>query len=348
MPSSLPLPLRPLRTRTRTRFGLAACAITLALSFAAPASAQDAQKQAMGRALFNEGMSLYTKGDYESACPKFEASLEHYAGLGTRGKLAECYEKLGRFASAWQQYREVAQLATRQGDPNREQVAAGRAKSLEPKLSYITIVVPPGRDVPGLVIKRGGKEVDLAKIGAAELVDSGGIAIEVAAPGRKTFSGQLTVMNGQSARFEVPVLESTAPAPVTSQPPPPVDEPPATLRGDPPAWHKPVGLVLIGGGVVSFAVGGVLGLAAKSKYDGAFDGGGCDSATKTCDAPGQQAVDDARSQASLATIMFGAGGVLVVAGAVVLLTAPSGSSRAIRVSPTTYAGGGGVVIGGAL
>ncbi len=331
-----------------SRLTLAASVALIAVATSAsPARAQDAQSQAMGRTLFNEGMSFFTKGDYESACPKFEASLKQFPGLGTRGKLAECYEKLGRFASAWQQYREVAQLATRQGDPTREQIAAERAKSLEPKLSYVTIVVPPARDVTGLVIKRGGRVLERSKIGSAEPVDAGSVAMEVSAPERKTFTGQITVMNGQSARFEVPALESLTPAATAAPSSATSDAPPAS-GSEPLAWHKPVGLVLVGTGIAAFAVGGVLGVAAKSKYDGAFDGGGCDRGSKTCDGPGQSAVDDARSQASLSTILFGAGGVLVVAGAIVLLTAPSGSPGAIRVSPTSYAGGGGLSVGGAL
>ena len=315
---------------------------------ATPARAQDAQAQAMGRALFNEGTTLFNKGDFEAACPKFEASLKNYPGLGTRGKLAECYEKLGRYASAWAAYREVAQLAMRSGDPTREQVASGRAKSLEPKLSYLTITLPPANDVPGLVIKRGTAELERAKLGSAEPVDSGGITIEISAPGRKTFTTQLTAMQGQSTKFEVPSLVPTESAVAPPPPPPPSGAEPPGVHGDPPAWQKPVGLVLVGVGVVGMGVGGVFGLSAKSKYNGAFDGGGCDRATKSCDAPGQSAVDDARSKATLSTILFAAGGALTVAGAVVFLTAPSSSARALKVSPTTYAGGAGLSVSGAL
>ncbi len=313
------------------------------------AHAQDAQAQAAGRALFNEGVALFNKGEFEAACPKFEASLKQFPGIGTRGKLAECYEKVGRYASAYQAYREVAQLATRNGDPAREQVASERAKALEPKLSYVTVILPPAHDVAGLVVKRNGREVERAKLGAAEPVDSGTVAIDVTAPGRKPFSGHINVMQGLAVKFEVPSLtpeaSAAAPAPTPASPPP--DEG-AAIHGDPPAWQKPVGLVLIGAGVVGLGVGGVLGLSAKSKYDGAFDGGGCDAATKTCNANGQSAVDGARSTATVSTLVFGAGAALGLAGVVVFLTAPSGRPRAIHIAPTTYAGGAGVSIGGAL
>jgi hypothetical protein len=324
--------------------------LAIAVSMAgSPAHAQDAQNQAAGRALFNEGMSFFTKGDYESACPKFEASLKAFPGIGTRGKLAECYEKSGRYASAWLAYREVAQLATRTGDPTREQIAAERAKSLEPKLSYVTIVVSPQHDVPGLVVKRGGKEVERAKLGAAEPVDSGTIPIEASAPGKRTFTGQIAVMNGQSARFEVPALESTSvAAPVSAPVTMPAGRESTTVHGDPPSWQKPTGLVLMGVGAVALGVGAIFGLAARSKYDGAFESGSCDRGSKACDEVGQNAIEDANSKATLSTIMFVAGGGLAVAGLVVFLTAPSARSHALRIAPTTYAGGGGLMLGGSL
>jgi hypothetical protein len=344
--------------RPRLFTGIVLLALATSVTSVTPARGQDAQTQAMGRTLFNEGVALFNKGDFESACPKLEASLKAYPGIGTRGKLAECYEKLGRYASAYAAYREVAQLATRSGDPAREQVASERAKSLEPKLSYVTVTVSPANDVAGLVIKRNGREVERAKLGSAEPVDAGSVAIDVSAPGRKPFNAKVTVTQGQAARFEVPALALEGAA---APPPPPAVTPPAppspalagaddstALHGDRPSWQKPLGFVLLGAGVVGMGVGGFFGLSAKTKYNDAFDGGGCDRATKTCDAPGQAAVDDARSKATLSTILFGAGGGLVVVGAIVLLTAPSNKTRALQIAPTTYAGGAGLTLGGLL
>ena len=328
---------------------LASSLVVLALSArVAPAHAQDAQTQ--GRALFNEGAALFAKGDFQAACPKFEASLKQFPGIGTRGKLGECYEKLGRYASAYQAYREVAQLATRSGDPAREQVASERAKSLEPKLSYVTVILPPANDVAGLVVRRNGRELERAKLGAAEPVDSGSVAVEVTAPGRKPYSGRLNVLQGLSVRFEVPAL---APDVVAATPPSTPDaahreDDGAGVREGPASWQRPVGFILLGAGAVGLGVGAILGLSAKSKYDGAFDGGGCDRATKICDGPGQSAVDSARSTATISTVVVGAGAVLGIAGAVILLTAPASRARAIHFAPITYAGGAGLSLGGAL
>lgn len=45
-------------------------------------------------------MRLFAEAQYGEACEQFEASLALVPGMGTRGKLAECYEKVGRTAIA--------------------------------------------------------------------------------------------------------------------------------------------------------------------------------------------------------------------------------------------------------
>lgn len=327
----------------------ASASLLLALAAATasmPARAQDAQTQAMGRALFNEGVALYNAGNYGEACPKLEASLRAYPGIGTRGKLAECYEKLGRHASAWAMYREVAQLATRSGDAAREQIASERARSLEPKLSYLTVSIPPANDVPGLIVKRDGRDIDRSKLGAAEPADPGTVSFEVSAPDKKTVTAQVVLTPGQRARFDVPSLEpAVAPAPH----PEPVAEPVTPRSEERLEWQKPTGLVLGGVGIAGLAVGTIFGLSAQSTYNGAFDDGRCDRATKQCDASGQQAVEDARSLATVSTVLVAAGAAFAVGGAVLYFTAPSSSSRrALRIAPTTWAGGGGLVGSGSF
>jgi len=362
------IPARPLTSASGVwpRLLLVGAFTFAAMATGSAAQAQDAQTQAMGRALFNEGIVLFNEGKYDAACPKLEASLKAYPGLGTRGKLAECYEKLGRYASAWQAYREVAQLATRGGDPTREKVAAERAKALEPRLSYLTLILPPANDVSGMVIKRHGHDVDRAKLGAAEPVDSGVVPLEVTAPGRKTFTTQINVAEAQRVRFEIPALErsfagpvavapvgsatpATAPSNPERAPASPYDEQSPPVHREPSSAQKPIGLVVMGAGVVAVGIGAYFGLDARSTYDGAFDsGGGCDRGSKSCDAAGQSSVDDARQKATVSTILFAAGGALAVGGLVLFLTAPSGQRTGLRLSPAPYAGGAGLVLGSSL
>lgn len=293
-----------------------------------------------GRALFNEGVALFNEGKYDAACTKLEASLKALPGLGTRGKLAECYEKLGRMASAWALYKELAQLAMRAGDVTREKVANERAKALEPKLSYVTVSVG-GHDVPGLVVKRQGKELERSKLNVAEPVDPGTIAFEVTAPGKRPFSNSVNVAAGQSVTVQIPALENLASAAPPPPPPPQKDDaqptfPPPETESTP--WQKPTGLVVAGVGVVVLGVGGVFGLDAKGKYDAPFEDGRCDKGTKQCDANGQSAIDDARSRATLSTIFVVSGVVLAAGGLVLYFTAPSGRRMGVSVTPATTGG----------
>jgi hypothetical protein len=328
------------------------------------ARADDAAEKE-GRALFDEGVALGKQGRWAEACPKLAASLERFPGIGTRGKLAECYEKLGRWASAWKLWKEVAELSGRAGEATRERIAREHAQALEPKLARVTVAIGPASEAPGLVVKRDGVALEAAAIGAAQAVDPGSVTFEVSAPGKKTFSAAVEVAAGQSVTFHVPAPEpaSGGAGAVAAAPPgsgetgatgsasPPT--PPATFEFPAPetdrvAWQKPVGLVVAGLGVAGVAVGSFVGLSAKSTYDSAFEGGGCDGATNQCDASGQSKVDDARSRATLSTILFAAGGALALGGVVLYLTAPRSHRGALRVAPAPYASGAGVLLSGAL
>lgn len=60
--------------------------------------------------------------------------------LGTQIALASCYEKLGKTASAWAEFRAAASAAVKVHD-KRQQFAEEHAAALEPKLSKIAVVV---------------------------------------------------------------------------------------------------------------------------------------------------------------------------------------------------------------
>jgi len=310
------------------------------------ASAQSSEAQAAGRALFDEGMQLFERGKYTDACPKFEASLARYAGIGTRGKLAECYEKIGRTASAWALYREVAALSARAGDNDRQQFAEDHAKALEPKLARITVAAAAdAAAVPGLVVKRNGAALSAGEFGSTVAVDPGEVLIEATAPGYKAWSKRVPVEATRTARVDVPALEQEAAkaeqTPIV-QPPSSGTDTGASHYG----WQRPAGLVVGGVGIATMLVGGYFGLSAKSTYDDAVDNN-CNQSAKTCNSTGLQDTDSARDKATIATILVGAGAAMTVTGVVLFLTAPKkASGTALRVAPDAGAGRAGVVLSG--
>ena len=128
-----------LRLGGRSAHTLGVLSLSIAL-WGRQASAQS--DSAAARALFAEGRQLMSAEKYTEACPKLEESLRLDPGMGTQFNLAHCWEKLGRSASAWAMFLDVAAAARAGNQPQREAAAKERAAALEPKLTRLRVVVP--------------------------------------------------------------------------------------------------------------------------------------------------------------------------------------------------------------
>ena len=190
--------------RTGCRPAAIALAVIAALAVPSPVAA-DAKAEA--QVLFDQGIALFKEGKYVQACGVLEASVEKFPGLGSRGKLAECYEKIDKLAKAWALYREVAAAAKREGDGKRERVAQQRADALLPRVPKITIVVPPAAQRADLAITRDGRPVAAAELGLPVYVDAGKYTIKAAAPGMTPFTDDIEVIDGHTITVEIPVLK---------------------------------------------------------------------------------------------------------------------------------------------
>jgi hypothetical protein len=281
--------------------------------------------------LYDDAEKLTKAGNYAAACPKLAESQRLDPQLGTLLHLAACFEKVGQTASAWGSFADAADLAARLGDP-REKIARERATALGPKLSKLTITVADA-SIAGLEVRRDGVLVGKAQWGFPVATDPGHHTVTATAAGKKPWSKAIDVGPlAAQATLAVPALED---APVASS-----DEAPPR-RG----WQRPVGLVVGGVGLATIAVGGFLGLGAKSKFDDSS--GHCDATG--CDAEGLTMRRDAVDAGNLATIVVGAGAVTAVVGTVLWLTAPHAArpSTARSRAPQIGFGPRGVTVGGA-
>src|ERR1700723_479579 len=101
----------PVLVGPRLRSRVAACAVALATMGASGLAAAQAESEAAARELFNEARELAGKGQYAPACPKLEAASKLYRGSGLLITLGDCYEHLGRTASAWTTFGDAASVA---------------------------------------------------------------------------------------------------------------------------------------------------------------------------------------------------------------------------------------------
>jgi hypothetical protein len=328
-PALHPAPSRR-RKRPSTLVALVLVAVLGGVAQSQPSSDQMAQAQA----LFDEGIRLFNVGRFEEACPKFEASLALVAGIGTRGKLAECYEEVGKTASAWRLYREVARLSRRTNDTLRERVASERVRALEPRLGRLTIRPGPSVAVPGFEVRSNGKVVEPRIFDSEQIVDPGTYIIVVGAPGYALWSSAIRVNEGRRAVVEVGALQLID------------DAGKDTTSG--PSSMRIAAYGLMGGGLVSaFGGGTYFGVKADRKWDEALDGH-CDRVTLECDEIGLELAGEANRNANLANISVGIGVAAAAVGAVLWWrtrdTADTGNQQAMSVSPSLMPQGLGVVL----
>jgi len=299
--------------------------MALSLASASRAAAQaPSSNEAAAEALFNEARTLIAAGQLAEGCKKLEASQTLDPGTGTLLHLADCYEKVGRTASAWARFREAASRAARDGRADWESIAKTRSAELEPKLAKLRIEAPPG-----VVVRRDGDEIPAAALGSTLPIDPGEHTLTASAPGKKPWSTRVSATASSVATVSVPALENDPAAPGT-------DVAPDGKPSDGTALRT-VGYSMGGIGIIGLAGGTVSGLSAISKNDRSKEV--CPSSGICADEGARSTNDDARSAATVSTIAFVAGGALLAGGIALVLLAPSSSSSpsASRASAKLHA-----------
>jgi serine/threonine-protein kinase len=345
---------RSLAAHART--SLWALAVVLWLAPLMASAQNSASDKAMAEMLFDRGLSLMRQGQYAEACDELERSQAVDSAIGTMLYLAECYEKLGRTASAWALFREASSAARNEGQTERAKQGSSRADRLEPQLSKLTINVPS--PVPGLQLLRNGQPVSSSVYGTAVPMDPGEQRFEARAAGYAPWIVSVTLpANGASLSVDVPAL---TPLPASQQPPPmaaasstaPEDLPgtPTTRELVAPSEPRhasvqgPVGLVLGGVGIVGIGVGSFFGARAISKNNSAD--AVCPNRQCPADSQGKQLDDQARNAATLSNVFVIGGAVLLVGGAVLYFTRPK--EHSVDVALRSDGRSASVVVGGNL
>lgn len=284
-------------------------------------------QRAVARELFEQGRALMAKKEYAKACAKLAESQRIDPAPGTLLNLAVCHEAEGKTASAWAEFNDALTLARRDGRKDRVELATKHIASLEPRLSRLTIEVPPGARVAGLEIKLDGGGVGRPAWGTAVPVDPGTHTVRALAAGWKEWRTEITVGDDADRQtVSVPALERLPMrerAASSSERPSTRDSSSSSGAG-----QRTAGYVVGGIGVVALGVGGYFGLRAYSRWD--ERNAHCSDAG--CDPTGVAAGDDAERAATLANVGVGVGIAALATGAILVLTA--GPSERATASAT--------------
>ena len=272
--------------------------------------------------LFHQAQTLLNTGNLEAACAKFEASESLENGLGTLLHLGDCYERVGRTASAWHAFLEAEALAHYKKDAEREQIAAQRVAALEPKLTRIVFVVPMTSRVPGLTVRLGANTIPPSTWGAIIPVDAGVQQVSASAKGYNSWTTTIDATHGAGRRYRVDV-PTLAPAPG------------ADLVADRGKAYRTAGIVTGSFGLAGIGAGAVFSAISRNANDASTCAKGVVQCTPS--SSNKSTFSDA------ATVGFAVGGALVATGVTLFVLAPSPDNKeknALRVA-ARYANSGG-------
>ncbi len=285
------------------------CAIAaLTLAIAAPSRAADVDPATLSaaRALAEEGLALYDKGQFAAALDKLDRAdaLIHAPTTGLYA--ARCLENLGRLVDASERYLQVSRL---QLEPSAKDVFktavvdAGKAyEALKARIPKLAIGVRGAPDKE-IQVSMDGKALPAALVGVNRPTDPGTHAIE-GKWGERVVKRTVVLKEGATEEVILDFTGAAGPA-----------QPGSPLRT--------VGWVAAGTGVAGLVLGGVtygVGLSMRSDLVAS----GCSQSLECPDTAAiRDKVDAYRTVGGIAAPAFIAGGVLAAGGVVLILTAPS-------------------------
>ena len=326
------------------QLAFAVLALCAGLGLSTPAHAED---RAAAEALFQAGREAMDARDYKTACDRFEESHRLEPTGGALLNLANCRDKLGELATAWQRFQEAIEKLP-PGD-SRLAIAKERSKALEPRIPKL-VLLPPSVAPDGLIVLRDGVELGKGSLNLALPVNPGAHQVIVRAPGRKDWHGSVELKESERKELALALGEpipSAAAVPSESGPAPAAessrDEPEKPADRGTGSGQRTFGFAIGGIGVAGLAtslITGALVISHKSTVEEECSGGRCTQA-------GLDAADSGKTLSTISTIAFGVGAVGIGVGAYLILSAKDDErAYAPHLGIRTAASGAALELGG--
>lgn len=257
---------------------------------------------------FKEGRALQQQGMLAEAASKFEESIAIKPTIGALLNAGDCYEKLGRYASAVSTFDRARVLAEQEADADRGREAATRGDALRSSISTLKIHLEGAPLKPKVTLDGTPVTVDYAVP-----VDGGVHALRVGADCRRDRELTVTVGAKGDAKYLTVALELDRDDPSCNE----TDPPPAPKRSFRGMELAAGGLAV--GALAGFGVG-IVGTAIALTNKGDLESA-CRDYPRGCPEGRRAELDDvanaADGGATIATVGLVVGTVLL-AGAVTL------------------------------
>ena len=233
-------------------------------------------------------------GSFDIACARFRDSDKLDPAVGTRFNLADCEERRGRLATAWSMFRGVA--AELNSDDDRRPIAEERARLLEPRLPYLTLLRTTATPA-GVRVRIDGVELGEASLGVALPMDPGPHELALLRPqGAAEQRSRFVLREAQHANLPIRLREEEPSAPAQ-----PVERPRAEPSSSRRTWTLVSGTVGVVG-VTMGAIAGVITLSKKATADR-----NCSDEVGKCNPEGDNANHTGRRWGVVSGASFGVG-----------------------------------------
>jgi hypothetical protein len=301
---------------------------------AAPARAETDEQRAV--TLFDKGRKLARDGHCAEAIAPLLESIRHAEGVGPLLNLGNCYETLGKTASAHRYFVRAREVAAARADARRDE-AAQRARALEKDLPTLVLHVP-GSIKSTAEVRIDGELWPRDRWDTPSAIDPGAHEIEVVAPPHPKHTETVTIpAKGDRVEWTASTGVTTptlAPAPrVPAVATTPMEDRPAPAEA-PSSTQRTIGLVVGGTGIAGLVTGAIFGVISLSAHSSLV--GRCPTYPR-CPSSDRAALEDmntkAESTGTISTISVVAGLALIVGGALLFFTAaPRAETRASRAT----------------
>jgi len=309
-----------MRSEWVKRVGLMAAIPVLLVVGPRSARAEGVSDASAAETLGQAGETLLAQGDVEGACRKFRQSSTFEASGPRLLVLAQCWERAGKTASAWEAYRRAAGLGPAEITA---QAREGEAR-VGAHLTHLEVTPPTGADFGDVEVYLDGSRLSPVHYGVALPIDPGAHELTASATGRQRWALELELPSAPGTT-SIRIPESSLALKPRTAPPTP-----ALANGDetranaapPGQTMRTVGLVLGGAGIAGLTLGTVFAFKARADHNDLQ--AAC--AGNVCAESARSQLDEYRSNALVANTALVIGASSLVGGVVVYLLAPSGKA----------------------
>ena len=312
------------------RIGAVLALVTTLLAVQPRAGAEPStSERAIAEQLFARARAQLDANEVSAACETFAESQRLDPGTGTVLNLAACHQQEGKLASAWVEFRDAVAALHRENRPDRLRFALDHLAELQPKLAFLTLMVPESPRGHAPVVRLDGRELGPPAWSVAIPVDAGWHEAVAQSAGGGPWRATVKIRNGEHRVISIPAHVAAAGVTIRDQDDgglTPVTTASATREArdtERPIRSRRIAGAIVGGlGLGALGVGTYFGVRAA----GLWRDRNQVCAMDVCSEDGVRLGERANTSATVATWTLVGGGVAVGTAALLLLWPSSTSS----------------------